>query len=124
MHVVVVVLVWLRVEEQLTKRQLPALRFGRRDVVEQGRIDPSGRRADDVGVRVHLVHPALDPAERLGAPGGGDLVELVHDDERRGAVAGGRGRVPVDGVEVGGGVEHVDDTPGPDTVDPAEPDDA
>ena len=51
----------------------------------------------------------FDAFEGGGAVSFGDLVELVDDDQGRRAVAGGRVGPAVDGVEVGGGVDHLDD---------------
>ena len=73
------------------------------------------------GLRSRTRH--FDALHRGVAVGLGDLVELVDHDQRCRAVAGGCGAAAVDGVEVRGGVDDVDDAARPDPLDPAEADD-
>ena len=127
MGVVVIVCVGVgggrRVDEQFAERQLAVGFVEFRNVVQECRIHPSADGTDDLNVRIAFAHPRLDALDGGVAVVFGELVQLVDDHQGRRAVAGGREATAVDGVEVGGGIDDVDDTARPHSLDPAVPDD-
>ncbi len=93
------------------------------DVVEQCGVDPP--RGAPTTFAYGLRSRTLLSMRRSAAARApfGDLVELVDHHQGGSAVACRRGGIPVDGVEVSGGVQHVDDPALAHTVDAAEADD-
>ena len=111
-------------DKGIAEGELAGLVGGRGDVVEQCGVDPAVDHADHVGARIAFPHPAFDALQSAFPVRRRDLVEFVHHHQRRRTVAGRCGAASVNGVEVPGGVDDVDDTAVAHPGDLAEPDDA
>jgi len=83
--------------------------LGCSDVEEEFGVDSPTDGADDVRAWVTFVDALFHALQSCFTPRGGDLIELVDHDKRRGAVAGRRRRCSIDGVEMPQGVHYVDD---------------